>query len=450
MPDAISSFKIQSYSSARLGNGAGSIRALRTLFSRYTHLSWRAPFFLALLLALVLLAPVDVLAQAADPTFPSERTLPKVVSYFRNLGAQINKDISEWAAAIFAIAAGIQACLFLWNIILEETARRSRREGGVRGLLRKLILYTIFISLGMGILQNNLTITDSLSTYLYADIVPFVLDGTCIGGSGSNTNPIDSSTVIEMGWWVFDSSHENMRKVILGGKTESPPDSSGQQAGGGKGETEEFWDWVMPDDAVDAVSESLLSAQRAFRVLLDPGTIIVFIANMLILPTFFVMAFQVVVTKITLYMVIAFLPIALAFLPLSFMSPFVSGYIRYYLFVALKLMFIYLILIPLLMAPFVVFAVTSDYTMQQLLQSGGVANTPLDNCTASSKITEPGEFTTPSTGTKAVSLWSRIDIALTYTGIAFASVGLLKTVPENLASYMTQNFDLRFLYDIYE
>lgn len=377
--------------------------------------------------------PTAALAQSY--TFPSEPALNAVIEYYYRFGRVLNGRLRPWAARIFTLAATIQAALILWNIILEEVARRQYSAGGVRGLLRKLLSFILFIFLTGAILTNSATITNKFESYFLNDIAPWVLNEACYASNGSQS--LSPSTIVKMGWWVFYQSRDNMYLATSSGQLadSTAADSVSQTTDG-------LFSYLVPSSVKENINSLIGSAKYALGIVTSIPRLVTFIATLLLIPSYYVLAFQVIIAELTLALVKAFIPIFLALLPLSFASSIVSGYVRYYLYTVFKLFFIYLLLVPVLKLPGIIQA-------SMTLSSSDTVSSPIGNCT-NALIDNPDSFTAPDADGEAKTQTSRYDVALTFAALALASVSLLKTIPERLASYVTSGFSLRFLYQIYE
>jgi TrbL/VirB6 plasmid conjugal transfer protein. len=177
------------------------------------------------------------------------------------------------------------------------------------------------------------------------------------------------------------------------------------------------------------------------NILSNPTWLITWIAGLLIVPTFYVIAFQVIIADITLALLGGFMPLFLAFLPLSFASPVVSGYVRYYLYTLFKLFFIYILLIPVINLPGLVIATTSTDTLTQ--------TNPIDGC-ENPLVSNPDAFSVENTKPETTNKFSRADLSISLAALALAGAALLKTIPERLASQVTSRFTLAPLYDIHD
>jgi hypothetical protein len=176
-------------------------------------------------------------------------------------------------------------------------------------------------------------------------------------------------------------------------------------------------------------------------MIFHPTLFVVWLATLLIIPTFYVIAFQIITTNIIIAFLGGFMPLFLAFLPLSFVSPIVDGYVRYYLFTVFKLFFIYLFLIPLLALPDLVFALMGSGTSPP-------PEAPIDLFSNLSPDSfNVGSYNPPA---DAESFYQRVDFSLVLTGISLAMAGIIKTAPSKLARYVTGQFTIRPIYDIVE
>ena len=397
--------------------------------------SRRSFVLLGLLACASLWAFLPTAALAQSYAFPSEPALNSIIDYYYRFGRVLNGKLRPWAARIFTLAATIQAALILWNIILEEVARRQYSAGGVRGLLRKLLSFLLFIFLTGAILTNNATITNSFESYFLNDIAPWVLNEACYAPNGSQS--LSPSTVVKMGWWVFYQSRDNMYLATSSGQLadSTAADSVGQTEDG-------IFSYVIPSGVKENINSLIGSAKYALGIITSIPRLLTFIATLLLIPSYYVIAFQVIIAELSLALIKAFIPVFLAFLPLSFASTVVSGYVRYYLYTVFKLFFIYLLLVPVLKLPSVILA-------SMTTNSSTTVSSPIGNCT-NTLIDNPDGFTAPDQSGEAKTQTSRYDVALTFAAFALASVSLLKTIPERLASYVTSGFSLRFLYQIYE
>jgi hypothetical protein len=373
----------------------------------------------------------------------SETLLDEVINYFGGLGAVINNRILGWAQTIFLICASIQIALILWNIMLEEISRRSLSSGGVRGLLKKLLLYSIFITFSGWLLTNNRDVFNGMTETFHDQLAPWVISQACFApaATAGAYNPPGSGEIIEVGWWMYESSNENFM-LAVGASDFTDTTSSGNPD---QVEDDSWWDWTMKQTNLDDISSWAPDPSYIFDLITTPTSWIILLAAALIIPTFYVIAFQVLIAEITLRMITAFLPIVLAFLPLTFLSPLISGYIRYWLYTLLKLFFIYILLIPVLKIPSMIIASTSNASM-------GNTQSPLDACAGVSGgfLDNPGSFSGFTQVGDPNSFRDRADLALVIAALLLAGASLLKTIPERLATFMTQQFSLRPLYDIIE
>lgn len=388
-------------------------------------------------MALWVAMPPETLAQSLF--FPSEGLLDQVQAYYTYVANEINGSLTGWAEIIFGVAATIQAALLLWEIMIEEMARRRISGGGVRGVLQKLLFYFFFVGIGAYMLSNNQFLTDEFEIILYNEVAPHVLDESCFQEDPSNPgeyDPISASQIVELGWWVFFQSKENAWLAIQSGQvTDSTSTGSG-----GTSSTDSFWSF---SDEIQEEIDSFTASLDYITTLLDPLHLTVFFAMLLIIPTYYVIAFQVVIAELTLTFLGGLLPFFLAFLPLTFLSPIVSGYIRYYLYTVFKLFFIYILLVPILKLPGIIIALSSTDT-------AATEPSPINDCT-NSALDSPqiGGSTFDAGGDfDAANIYSRMDMAITITAFALASAALLKTIPSRLAGYVTRSFSLRPLYDL--
>lgn len=397
--------------------------------------SRRSVVLLGFLACASLWAFLPTAALAQSYTFPSEPALNAVIEYYYEFGEVLNGKLEGWAARIFTLAATIQAALILWNIILEEVARRQYSAGGVRGLLRKLLSFLLFIFLTGAILTNNATITNKFESYFLDDIAPWVLNEACYTSGGSES--LSPATVVKMGWWVFYQSRDNMYLATSSGQLadSTAADSVTQTSDG-------LFSSLIPSSVKENINSLIGSAKYALGIVTSIPRLLTFIATLLLIPSYYVVAFQLIIAELTLALIKAFIPIFLALLPLSFASSIVSGYVRYYLYTVFKLFFIYLLLVPVLKLPGIIQA-------SMTLDSSSSVSSPIGGCT-NSLIDNPDSFTAPDQDGSAMTKTSRYDVALTFAALALASVALLKTIPDRLASYLTSGFNLRFLYRIYE
>lgn len=365
--------------------------------------------------------------------FPSEGILNVVLEYFYYLSGEINTRISPWAGAIFVLCATLEAALLFWNIILEEMNRRSYSSGGIRGLLWQITTFIIFIAVGGGILANDAYITNEIEESLVREIAPWVVDGACFSTTAGKTSPISPSEVVKLGWWIQDESYANMM-LAVGGGNYSDSTSTGVEES-----TPDIWG--VPKSVEESIASFTGSVEWILNMLTDPGLLITYFAALLIIPTFYVIAFQIIITEITVAMLGAIMPIFLAFLPLPYASPVVSGYIRYYLYNVFKLFFIYILLVPVILIPGIVIATTSTETVTS-------AN-PIDGCEGA-LTTGPGGFSAPNVVPEAEGKVSRMDLSITLAVMGLAGAAILKTIPENVARQVTSRFTIQPLYDIYD
>lgn len=403
----------------------------RTLRSRLTAV-------VAVLVVWAALSP-EAMAQSY---FPSNSALDSVINYYNSFATALNARLLGWAQAIFGICATIQAALFLWNIMLEEISRRSLSSGGVRGLLQKLLAYTIFIGLTGWLLTNNADLTRDFNEAVISGVAPWVLANSCFSGAGTYADPISPGEIVEVGWWTYEQTNENMYLAVGGGQFSS--DTTGVPDSTAAG-TDAWYDTFMPDGAKETISSWTGTMDWLMTFISTPSYWVVMFAMFLIIPTFYVIAFQVIIAHITLALIVGVMPIFLAFLPLSFTSPIVSGYVRYYLYTLFKLLFIYILLVPVLQLPAIIFAGTTGPGTSL----GSVPSFPIADCTGP-LLNSPDGFDVADNPDPPANNRSRADLALAMAAFALAAAAILKTIPERIASYMTARFSLRPLYDIFE
>lgn len=365
--------------------------------------------------------------------FPSEGILNTVLEYFYQLSGQINDRISFWARAIFVLCATLEAVLLFWNIILEEMNRRSYSSGGIRGLLWQITTFIIFVSLGGTILANDGYITNEIEEGLVRNIAPWVVNGACFSTTSGKTSPLSPSEVVKVGWWIQDRSYNNMMLAVGGGAFSDSTKS------GLKSKTNETW--YLPKSVVSAIDTFTGSVEWILNMLSNPSLLITYFSALLIIPTFYVIAFQIIITEITVAMLGAFMPLFLAFLPLSFASPVIDGYIRYYLYTVFKLFFIYILLVPSILLPGMVVASTSTKSLS--------ATNPISGC-ENALTTGPGGFSVPNIKSKAPGKITRMDLSITLAVLGLVAAAILKTIPERIARQVTSRFTIQPLYDIYD
>lgn len=388
----------------------------------------------------------DVAAQSGW-TFPNDALFDAIQAFYYGVSGAINDRISVAAEVIFGVCASIQAALYFWNLMLEQV---TRRPGGVKQVILRLMRYTIFIALGAWLLANDDTLTNQFEVILLNNIAPYILDGTGYDQVASPQRPIGASEIVDVGWYTYEQVNENAMAVIAGPSTvrdTSSSDSTSSGSGSSGPDDDDIFSTISgfldtAANEVEDVWEGVSSgAQVLINMIFHPTLFVVWLATLLVIPTFYVIAFQVVTTNIIIAFLGGFMPLFLAFLPLSFLSPIVDGYVRYYLFTVFKLFFIYLFLIPLMVVPDIIFA---------LMGTGGSPppEAPLDLFSDLRPTTF--SFSNYSPPSDAESFYQRVDFSLILTGLVLAMAGIIKTAPSKLARYVTGQFTIRPIYEIVE